>query len=125
MKTRFLVQILAVSGISLFGASCAGPTTCSCLRLELPAITFQEMLRMPQFTAVVEEVKFHHSLFGKETSVDLLLLPSDGFMPLAHVISDRSDREALGSAHSLSMKRTYVFPQVYVDYVNRTNAVAK
>jgi hypothetical protein len=91
-------------------------------------MTFQEMLRMPPFTATVEEVTFHHSLFGKETSVDLLLQPSDGFMPPnTYVKSDQSDRGALGFAHSLSMERSYVFPQAYLEYVNRwgTNVVGR
>jgi hypothetical protein len=84
------------------------------------------MLRMPPFTASVEKINFHHSFFGFETSVDLLLRPRDGLMPLdTYVISAPSDRDAIGFAHWLATEWSYDFPQAYVDYVNRTNAGGK
>ena len=79
---------------------------------------------MPPFKAMVENVRFHHSFFGTETSVELSLMRQDFGMPLI-VKSEPTDRDAIGFGHSLLVEYTYVFPQAYGEYVNRTNAIAK
>jgi len=115
--------VLAITGISLTGVSCA----CNGGRKPFVSagrtIDFQKILKMAPFAATVESVEFDHPFFKSGTSVSVSLKKPDTCMRLV-LDSYPSDPTIIGFAHSLHEGQSYIFPQVYVDYVNShgTNA---
>jgi hypothetical protein len=92
----------------------------------MPAISFQEMSKMAPFTATIESVEVHHAIFSSKSSVKLQLL-SSGILPEVNLESYPASKTVIGFVSSRDGGRSYVFPQAYLDYVNRwgTNAVGK
>ena len=118
-KTKLSVIFMAMIGLLLSG--CA--TECHCGNAFANVgrnISFEQMSKMPPFTATVESIDFDHPFFTSKTSVDLWLLKSDGPECLvAH--SYPADKTTVSFVRNLEKGREYVFPQAYLDYV-KTNA---
>ena len=115
MKAKLSLILTVLTGLLLGG--CATKCHCGDAFANVGrTISFEEMSKMPSFTATIESIDFDHPFFGSKTSVDLWLLKSDGSECLvAH--SYPADKTTLGFVHGLEKGRAYEFPSVYLDYV--------
>ncbi len=117
MKIRFLMLALALAGMALLDG-CISGCDCSLPYVDVaPTFSFEEMSKMPSFSATVESGDVHRSIFSSRISVKLELITDSN--PDLVLESYQASKTIVGFVQSLEGGHRYVFPQVYLDYVNR------
>jgi len=123
MNVRYLGLVSALMGVMIFGGC---TTTCHCDKSFVSVgrtISYEKMTAMPSFTATVESIDYDHPFFLSKTSVDVWLQKSDGTGCLV-LESYPASKTILGFVRSLQRGKEYVFPRVYLEYVNRESTGA-
>jgi hypothetical protein len=125
MKTRVFTKILALLGVALLVTSCETVDSCG----DEPFIStgkelsYEEMLKMPPFTAKVENISIDHPFFLSAASVAVWLKTPESSRRL-NLEAYPANPTVMGFVHSLHVCQTYEFPQVYLDYVKNQGSNA-